>query len=345
MPSVGVDPSVKAVMAKIRKEYGEHAVMLGSEMVPNAETVTTGSLSFDAAMGGGWAVNHWNEILGLESAGKTMVVLKTIAANQALDPKFTTVWFASEDFHEPYAQMMGVDLSRVVVIEENVMEYVYTLAIDFIATHEVDFLVIDSYPALVPKEENKGSMEDSQVGLGARITGKFLRKSNQDMKAPLTGTGRDLTGIVINQYRDKITTYGDPRTTPGGKGKNFFYFQRVEVRREDWINNTRDDHIGQTIKMTNVKNKLAPPGRVGMVDAYFAKGNGFDAGQYDLVKDSISAAIAYEVIEKTGRMKYTFGDKEWKSGRPSMEEEIKNDEKLQQQIREAVLAKVADGPS
>ena len=344
MPSIGLDPSVKAVMADIRKKHGEHSVMLGSEISQTVETITTGSLSFDAAMGGGWASNHWNEILGLESAGKTMVVLKTIAANQKLDPKWMTVWFAAEDFHVPYAEMLGVDMSRLIVVEENIMEIVYEEALKFVATREVDCLVIDSYPALVPAAEDKGGMDDQQVGLGARITGKFLRKGNQDMMAPLMGAERSLTGIIVNQYRDKITSYGDPRTTPGGKGKNFFYFQRAEVRREDWIDNTRDEHIGQTIKLTNKKNKLSPPGRVGMVDAYFAKGNGFEAGQYDEVKDTIAAAIAYEVIEKTGQKKYVFGDKEWRNGRPGMEEEIKEDEKLQLQIREAVLKVVTGEP-
>ena len=348
MPSIGLDPSVKAVMADIRKKHGMHSVMLGSEISQTVETITTGSLSFDAAMGGGWAANHWNEILGLESAGKTMVVLKTIAANQKLNPKWITVWFAAEDFHVPYAEMLGVDMTRLVVVEENIMEIVYEEALKFVETREIDCLVIDSYPALVPAAEDKGNMEDQQVGLGARITGKFLRKGNQDMMAPLMGTERSLTGIIVNQYRDKITTYGDPRTTPGGKGKNFFYFQRAEVRREDWIDNTKDEHIGQTIKLTNKKNKLSPPGRVGMVDAYFAKGNGFEAGAYDEVKDTIAAAIAYEVIEKTGQKKYVFGEKEWRNGRPGMEEEIKEDEKLQIQIREAVLKAVTgdlDGSS
>ena len=121
MPVVGMDPSVKAVMADIRKKHGDHAVMLGSEISQTVETITTGSLSFDAALGGGWAANHFNEILGMESAGKTMVVAKTIAANQRLYPEWMTVWFAAEDLHVPYMEMLGVDMSRVIVVEENIM--------------------------------------------------------------------------------------------------------------------------------------------------------------------------------------------------------------------------------
>lgn len=342
MPSVGVNPAVKAVMANIRKKYGDHTVLLGSDIVPNMDTITTGSLSFDAAMGGGWATNHWNEIIGQASAGKTMVVLKTIAANQRENPKFTTVWFAAEDFHEPYARMLGVDLSRVIVVEENLMQAVYESAIKFVDTREIDMVVIDSYPALTTERELKGTMDDFQPGEAAVLTGKFLRKSNNVMKAPLDGHGRDLTGIIVNQWRQKIGGYGNPRTSPGGEAKNFFYFQRAEVRRDEWIDNTKGEHIGQTIKLSNLKNKLSPPGRMGMVDAYFDKGNGFSAGDYDVTKDIISAAITYEVIEKTGTKRYVFGDREWRNGRPGMEADITEDTTLQSEVREAVL-KVING--
>ena len=343
MPSVGMSPAVKAVAAQINKKYGDHTVMLGSEIIPMVDTITTGSLSFDAAMGGGWATNHWNEIVGQYSAGKTMVVLKTIAANQALNPKFTTVWFAAEDFHEPYAKMLGVDLTRVVIMEENLMQAVYESAINFVDTREVDMIVIDSYPALTTERELKGGMDEHQPGEAAVLTAKFLRKSNTTMKAPLSGVGRNLTGIVVNQWREKIGGYGNPRTTPGGKAKDFFYFQRAEVRRDEWIDNTKGEHIGQTIKLTNLKNKLSPPGRVGMVDAYFDRGNGFNAGEYDLTKDTISAAIAYEVIERSGRSTYTFDGESWPN-RPRLEDALKDDDKVMKKVREAVL-KVARGPS
>lgn len=330
-------------MASINKKHGENTVMIGSEIVPNISTITTGSLSFDAALGGGWATDHWNEIIGQASAGKTLVVLKTIAANQSRDPKWTTVWFAAEDFHEPYARMMGVDMTRLAVVEENEMQTVYDSVINFVDTREVDCIVIDSYPALVTARELKGTMDDFQPGEAAVLTGKFLRKSNNVMKAPLAGGGRSLTGIIVNQWRQKIGGYGNPRTSPGGEAKNFFYFQRAEVRRDEWIDNTKGEHIGQTIKLSNLKNKLSPPGRVGMVDAYIDRGNGFNPGDYDLVKDTVAAAITYEVIEKTGQQRYVFGDREWKRGRPGMEADIKDDEKLQLQIREAVLKVVQGG--
>jgi recombination protein RecA len=335
---MALDPALRAVIAKINKTHGQGSVMLGSEIpIPLIEHITTGSLSFDAALGGGWAQNHFNEIIGNESAGKTLVALKTIAANQALDPSWMTVWFASEDFNKPYARMMGVDLSRVILREEVLMELVYSEIIEFLETREVDCIVLDSLPALEPMREADNTMEDFQPGLGAFLTGKFFRMSNPVIKRPLTGAGRSVTGLVINQWREKIGGYGNPRTTPGGRAKNFFYYQRVEVRRDAWIDNTRGNHIGQAIKMTNEKNKLAPPGRVGLVDAYFADGGGFVAGDYDTTKDIVSAAIAYGVIDRgEKRGQWVFGQHSWPN-RPRLDDAVSEDAKLRTAIKRAVL--------
>ena len=339
-----INADAKKVMALINKRFGENTVVIGEEIRGDLiQRATTGSTTFDYILGGGFPTNQWNELVGEPSHGKTAIALKVIAANQALDPEYTAVWVAAEQWVPEYAEMCGVDTSRVIVIETNIMEEAYDAVIAFAESKSVDAIVIDSLPALVPGPEDEKSMDEMTVGRGALITNKFFRKAGAAMKRSMVEAERPILGIIINQYRDKITSYGDPRTTPGGKGKNFFYFQRAEVRREDWIDNTRDEHIGQTIKLTNKKNKLSPPGRVGMVDAYFAKGNGFEAGSYDEVKDTIAAAIAYEVIEKTGQKKYEFGDHIWKNGRPGMEEDIREDTDLQKSIREQVLAAAKAG--
>ena len=334
---MSLDPAVRAVIQKINKKQGAGTVILGSEIAePLRETITSGSLNMDVALGGGWATNHWIEIIGHESAGKTMTVLKTIAANQRLDKDWTVVWFATEDFSESYAELLGVDLSRVIIENENTMETVYEHAKEFLDTRAIDCIVIDSLPGLVPAREENATMEDFQPGLAAFLTGKFFRMSNPSMKRSLTEPERPCTGFIINQWRNKITSYGDPRTTPGGMAKNFFFYQRVEVKRDEWIDNTRGDHCGLTIKMTNIKNKLARPGRIGMIDAYFAKGNGFNAGDYDLVKDAVSAGIAYDVITRPDRLHYEFDGQSW-AGRPKMDAAIKDDEALQIRLRKAVM--------
>jgi recombination protein RecA len=219
---MALDPAIKAVMQKINKKQGAGTVILGSEITqPVRETITTGSLNLDVALGGGLATDHWNEIIGHESAGKSLLTFKLIAANQALDPKWTVVWFATEYFDESYAQMLGADLDRIIVENENTMEKVYEHCIEFLKTRAIDCIVIDSYPALVPAREEDATMEDFQPGLAAFLTGKFFRMSNPSMKRSLTEEERPVTGIIINQWREKIGSYGDPRTAPGGKRRTF----------------------------------------------------------------------------------------------------------------------------
>lgn len=339
---MALDPAVRAVMTKINRKYGDGTVLVGSEIIaPERDTITSGSLSLDVALGGGWAVNHWIEIVGHRSAGKSMIVLKTIAANQKADPNWTVVWFATEDFVEDYALMLGVDLDRVIVENENTMETVYQHVMEFLETRSIDCIVIDSLPALVPAREVSATMEEFQPGLAAFLTGKFFRMSNPSMKRSLTEIERPVTGFLINQWRSKIGGYGDPRTKPGGVAGDFYCFQQVDVRRDEWIRNSREDPIGQVLKIVNIKNKFARPGRVASIDAYFAKGNGFEAGDYDLSKDSISAGLAYDVIQQQGGY-FTFDKNRW-HGRAAMHEAVRNDGRLQSRLRKAVLA-VAESP-
>jgi recombination protein RecA len=336
-----LDPNVRAVIQKINKKHGHGTVILGSDISQAVHpTITSGSLSFDAALGGGWATNHWIEVIGHESAGKTAIVYKAIAANQKRDPNWTVVWFATEDFVEEYAEMWGCDLSRIILQESNTMEVVYESAIEFLETKGIDCIVIDSLPAMVPAREEAGTMEDFQPGLGAFLTGKFFRMSNPSMKRSMTEPERPCTGFVINQWREKIGGYGDPRITPGGKGKNFFFFQRVDIKREEFIKNSKQEPIGQTIKLTVIKNKLGRPRRTGTVDAYVSRGNGFNAGDYDVVKDVISAALAYDVISRPKKGYYAFGEEQW-YGRPRLEEAIDEDPKLRGRVKRAVLTAAA----
>jgi recombination protein RecA len=329
-------------MSKINKQNGSGTVILGSQITqPIRETITSGSLNLDAALGGGWATNHWVEIIGHESTGKTYLVLKTIAANQKLDPDWTTVWFATEDFSEQYAKMLGVDVGRVIIENENLMEVVYQHAIEFLDTKGIDCMVIDSLPFLVPAREDDGDMADFQPGLPAFLTGKFFRKSQGSIKRSLTEPERPCTGFVINGWREKIgTKYGDPRTTPGGRQKNFVFFQRVDVSRDEWITNSKGQPVGQTMKLQNIKNKYARPRLVGYVDAYVVNHGGHKAGEFDLAKDVVSAALAYDVITKPDKSHYEFNAEQW-YGRPNLDAAVQEDRQLQRRIRKAVLTAAA----
>lgn len=333
--------ALEGIIAKLNKKYGPNTLVRGSDIeIGPPPRITSGSLSLDVALGGGWAANQWNEVIGVESSGKTALVLKTIAANQAVDPNWHVLWCASEDFVETYAVMLGCDLDRFSFVYDNTMEVVYQACIDAISQRAVDCVVIDSLPALVPLREEENTMLELQPGLGAFLTGKFFRMSNSVRKGSVTDPdAKPVTGLVVNQWREKIgVQYGDPRTTPGGVGKNFFFFVRVEVRRDDWITNSKDQRVGQTLKIRNLKNKTAPPGEVGVVDYYFAPTKGFAAGSYDTMKEYIAVGIAMDVITRQGAWYHFAGDK-W-NGKEDLTASLREDLDLQTLLREEVMRKV-----
>jgi recombination protein RecA len=334
---------VKALAAQINKKFGEDMVVLGSEVTDMIPRIPSGSLSLDIVLGGGWPANQWIEIIGDESSGKTAVALKTIAANQQRDPDFIAVWVAAEKWVVEYAEMCGVDTGRVFVVETNDMETAYNAAIDFAASKEVDCIVIDSLPALVPGDEDEKTMEGSTVGRGALLTGKFFRKVGKATKRSLTEAERPVLGIVINQWRQKIgVMYGDPRTTPGGVGKNYAYFVRAEVRRGDWIEvgtGKDKERVGQTIQIRTIKNKTAPAQRVAFVDFYFAEGGTVAPGDYDFAKEILAIGMMEDVIERKGAF-YSYDGQKWR-GKEEALAAIREDVDLYEKVRDEVVDIIA----
>lgn len=293
--------TVTAVMKKINKTHGESTIIRGSELRHKVlPRCTTGSLSFDLALGGGWPMNQWNELVGDESSGKSALVLKTVAANQARDPQWTCAWVAAEFLPTDWAERLGVDLERLLIIDTNVMEYAYEIVDELMGSRDVDCVVIDSLPALIPMLEDEKTMDENTVGNGAKRTAQFFRKVGKSTKRSLTEIDRPVLGIMINQWRERIgVMYGDPRTTPGGRAKNYAFFTRIDVKRLEWL--TEDNKkIGQRIQITSRKNKSAPGQREGLVDFYFDEGGPVSAGQYDRVSDVVNVALATEAIAKHG---------------------------------------------
>ena len=329
--------SLNSIINAMNKKYGDGAIVKGSEVRELMPRITTGILAYDLMLGGGWPANQWSEIIGEESSGKTALAYKTIAANQALDPDFTALWIAAEEYVPDYAKSIGVDLDRLWVVESNIMEQVYDLVIKTLDNRAVDMIVIDSLPALVPSDESEKMMEEFTVGLGARLTGKFFRKSSKSQKRSLIHDERQCTGIMINQWREKIgVMWGDNRTTPGGKAKNFHYFCRVEVKRDEWIK-AKDETVGQTIKARTMKNKTYRPQQVAVVDYYFADTTGFNRGDYDTTKDVVNIAIAYELITRAGAY-YSYGDQKWQ-GKDGVLQAVREDADLRDKITKEVFTK------
>ena len=327
------------LVAKFNKKLGAGTLVRGSDLKEESlaiQRVTTGSLSFDIMLGGGWPLNQWNEIIGNPSNGKTVMTLKTIAANQAKDPGYQTLWIASEDFVFPWAESLGIDLDRLTIVTTNVMEDAYQIVVEALDARAMDAVVIDSLPALVPGDEAERQMAEWTMGLGARLTGQFMRKTSKSQKRSLTEEDRPCLGIIINQWREKIgVMYGDPRTTPGGNAKNYNFFTRVEVSRDEWIEHSKR-RVGLSIKAKSIKNKTAPAHRVGSVDFYFDDVPGFAAGSYDSVKEMFLVGCAYEVVDRSGAY-YSYGGQRWQ-GKDNALEAIREDLDLQDSLTADVMA-------
>jgi recombination protein RecA len=327
-----MNDAIEAIIAAANKKYGAGTMLKGSAIGDKITRISSGILAFDLMLGGGWPMNQWSEIIGDESSGKTAIAFKTIAANQERDPNWVALWIAAEDFVPEYAAAIGVDLDRLWVVQNNVMEEVYDLVIKALDQRAVDCIVVDSLPALVPGDEAEKEMEAFTVGLGARLTGKFLRKSGKAQKRSLVEEDRGCTGLIINQWRDKIgVMYGDPRTTPGGKAKNFHYFVRCEVKRDEWITD-KDEKIGQSIRARTLKNKTYRPQQVAVVDFYFADTRGFSLGDFDTVKDIVNIGIAIGAITRAGAF-YSYKGQKWQ-GKENLVMAFREDLDLQEALRQ-----------
>jgi recombination protein RecA len=324
----------------------DNLLIRGAQANPVLPRTTTGILAYDVALGGGWPLNQWNEIIGEESAGKTAIAYRSIAANQQRDSEWTALWVAAEEFVPDYAESFGVDLNRLLVVESNEMEQALDIVLNAVENRAVDGVVIDSIPALVTHIEVEKKAGDASVATAAQILSRFFKKSSKAQRRSLVSSDdRPCLLIALNQWRDKIgVLYGDPRTTPGGKAKNYYFFTRVEVRRDDWISESTsiDSRVGQVIKMRSLKNKTYRPSQVAQVDFYFSKSsNGFERGQFDLIKDIVNVCLSLDVF--TGR--YKLDDERIASSKEELYEVVRSRPELAERLRERALTGISNVPN
>jgi recombination protein RecA len=228
------------------------------------------------------------------------------------------------------------------------MEEAYEAVIKFAESKVVDCIVVDSLPALVPSAEDEKEMDESTVGRSALLTNKFFRKVGKASKRSLVEPERPFIGIIINQWRSKIgVMYGDPRTTPGGLGKDYAFFTRMEVRRDEWIEagtGQEKRRVGQSIKARVIKNKSAAPAQVATVDFYFTNGADVPAGDFDFAKEIVAMGILNKVIVRAGAYyRYDFNGetRQWQGQDAllaSIREEIDLKEVLEKDVLDSIKA-------
>lgn len=319
--------ALQLTLDKLEKSYGKGTIMkLGDSAVEPLDSISTGSISLDIALGiGGLPKGRVIEIYGPESSGKTTLAIHAIAESQKKGGIAAFI-DAEHAFDKFYAKKLGVDIENLLISQPDNGEQALEIADNLIRSGAIDIIVIDSVAALVPKGEIEGEMGDSKMGLQARLMSQALRK--------LTGT-ISKTGcccIFINQLRDKIgVMFGNPETTTGGNALKFYSSVRLDVRRIAQIKDT-DEVSGNRVKVKIVKNKVAPPFRVAEFDIMFGEGIS-KAGEI------IDLGVDFDIIKKAGSW-FSYGDTRLGQGRDAVKQLILDNpelmEELETRIKETV---------
>lgn len=269
--SKGLSKEKKDIINGINKEFGDDSIMgfdIGDTLA-RIDRESTGSMAIDYALGGGWAAGRIHELVGMESCGKTMMCSLSMIEYQRKHPdKLVAIIDVENSFDMEYATKMGLDPSRFLIAQPSYGELAIDITRELVRSRKVGFIVVDSVANLVPKKEIEGEMEDSNVGLQARLMAKALRV--------LTGDVNDSGCVLvfINQYREKIgVLYGDPKVTTGGNALKFYASIRIEMSRKKSVMDG-DKPIGHEVRVKVLKNKTAMPFRT--ADTILFYGKGFD---------------------------------------------------------------------
>ena len=316
--------ALETAMQQIEKMYGKGSIMrYGAESTLNVESIPTGSLSLDLALGiGGLPRGRIVEIYGPESSGKTTLALHVLAEAQKMGGEGAFV-DAEHALDPTYAKALGVNVEDMLISQPDTGEQALEITEALVRSGAIDVVVVDSVAALVPRAEIEGEMGDSFVGLHARLMSQALRK--------LTGIINKTNSIVIfiNQLREKVgVMYGSPEVTSGGNALKYYASVRIDVRKKEALKLANGEIYGNHVKVKVVKNKVAPPFKRAEFDIMFGEG-------ISKIGEIVDLGVDYGVVKKAGSW-FSYGDRKIGQGRDAVKELLKNDEELRNEIEAKV---------
>jgi recombination protein RecA len=314
--------ALDVVLTQIEKSHGRGSVVkLGDADHMKVESISTGSLTLDAAMGGGgYPKGRVVEIFGPESSGKTTLALHAIAESQRNGGQ--AAFIDAEHALDPaYAASLGVDVDNLLVCQPDSGEMALDVVDQLVRSAAVDIVVVDSVAALVPRAELEGDMSDMQIGLQARLMSKAMRKITGSLAAS------QCCVIFLNQLRSKVgVIYGSPEVTSGGNALKFYSSVRLDIRRKEILT----DNAGIRVKVKVVKNKIAAPFKAVMLDILFGSG-------IDQIGCMVDAAVDLDIIERRGSW-YAYQGENVSQGRQNLITLLKNGGKLFDDLENDVRA-------
>ena len=324
-PANNKQKALETALAQIEKNFGKGAVMrLGENAGMNVETISTGSLTLDLALGvGGLPRGRITEIYGPEASGKTTLALHAVAEAQKKGGE--AAYIDVEHALDPvYAKALGVDVDSLLVSQPDSAEQALEIAEALIRSGAIDIIVVDSVAALVPRQEIEGEMGDAHVGLQARLMSQAMRK----LAGAVGKTG--CVAIFINQLRLKVgVVYGNPEVTAGGNALKYYASVRLDVRRQETLKNGGEAY-GSHTRVRVVKNKVAAPFKEAEFDVIYGKG-------ISRMGELLDLAIELDVIQKSGSW-FSYKEDRLGQGRDNVRDFLQNNPDLSAEIEAQVIA-------
>lgn len=318
--------AIETVMNQIEKQYGKGSIVkLGSNKTLDIESIPTGSLALDIALGiGGVPKGRIMEIYGPESSGKTTVALSIIAQAQKLGGAAAFV-DAEHALDPTYAKKLGVNTDELIVSQPDTGEQALEIVEALVRSNAIEVLVVDSVAALVPRAEIEGEMGDSHIGLQARLMSQALRKLTSAINKS------NCIVIFINQLREKIgVMFGNPETTAGGRALKFYASVRLDIRKIDSIKNG-DTFLGNRARVKVIKNKVAPPFKQAEFDIMYNEGISKEGNLVDV-------GVSEDIVQKSGSW-FAYDDIRLGQGRENAKMFLKENPKIAIEIENKIREK------